>query len=73
LKAGLPLVVVMSVCATSGLVRTSIGTPTNLYFAPDPSLGTIRLAAVPDPSLASFPVALQEQFGLKLEATRGAS
>lgn len=42
-----------------------------VYFAPDPGLGPIRLAAEPDPSLPSFRVALQEQLGLKLEETRG--
>ena len=41
-----------------------------LYFAPGPESG-IQLAVAPDPNLASFPVALQEQLGLKLEATRG--
>jgi uncharacterized protein (TIGR03435 family) len=50
-----------------------------LYFAPDPNLrvgnsfgpppaaGTVSV----DPNLVSFPSALQEQLGLKLEATRG--
>ena len=41
-----------------------------LYFAPSPGAGT-QLAGAPDPSLAFFPSALQEQFGLKLEPTRG--
>ena len=36
-----------------------------VYFAPDPS----RLTVAPDPNLASFPAALQEQLGLKLEPT----
>ena len=40
-----------------------------VYFAPDPILGPARLAVAPDPGLASFPVALQEQLGLKLEPT----
>jgi uncharacterized protein (TIGR03435 family) len=40
-----------------------------LYFLPAPQ-GT-RPGVAPDPSLASFPTALQEQLGLKLEATRG--
>jgi uncharacterized protein (TIGR03435 family) len=38
-----------------------------VYFAPAPG----RLAVAPDPDLASFPIALQEQLGLKLEPTRG--
>jgi uncharacterized protein (TIGR03435 family) len=42
----------------------------NVYFAP-PDAGPIRLSAPADPNLASFPVALQEQLGLKLEARRG--
>jgi uncharacterized protein (TIGR03435 family) len=37
-----------------------------LYFASRPSV-----AATPDPALPSLPTALQEQLGLKLEATRG--
>ena len=40
-----------------------------LYFAPDPA--TTRPDVPLDPNLASFPTALQEQLGLKLEATRG--
>ena len=38
-----------------------------LYFAPSPGVGT-QLAGAPDPF---SPSALQEQFGLKLEPTRG--
>jgi uncharacterized protein (TIGR03435 family) len=40
-----------------------------LYFLPAP--GTTRPDVAPDPSLASFTTALQEQLGLRLEATRG--
>ena len=40
-----------------------------VYFRPAP--GDTRPGVAPDPSLASFPTALQEQLGLKLEATRG--
>ena len=51
----------------------------NIYFAPNPNLSAGRSFGVPpapstvtpDPNLAAFPTALQEQLGLKLEATRG--
>ena len=49
-----------------------------LYFARDPNLPTGNEFAplpastvAPDPNLASFPTALREQLGLRLEATRG--
>jgi uncharacterized protein (TIGR03435 family) len=50
-----------------------------IYFAPNPNLTTGRpfgppaapSTVTPDPNLASFPTALQEQLGLKLEPTRG--
>ena len=51
----------------------------SIYFAPNANLTAGRPFGVPpapstvtpDPNLAAFPTALQEQLGLKLEATRG--
>ena len=44
-----------------------------LYFAPDRNVGPFagRVTAEPNPNLPSFTAALQEQFGIRLEATRG--
>ena len=44
-----------------------------LYFGPDRNVGPFagRLTADPDPNLPSFTAALREQFGIRLEQTRG--
>lgn len=45
----------------------------NVYYAPDPNAGPFagRLAGPPDPKAPSFTAALQEQLGIRVEATRG--